>query len=456
MLFLKLSYFFFLNFIASKLYWTYFDGLEKTYSNLKHNIGFLHEKNFENPTFILLNRTSCEKSLYEHISLWKAVNLIDVNDLFIGLNNLDFNQNSKHLHIAVCEYFYNNYFEQNILFFNNNFDLKLYFNQTINLKRQENFSFSNFHLKFEDDGILTYGLPLLKKHKDIDLNRIESEFLAKWQNNEIYISYNATNEFKNSCKCSIKYKEELLFSSIYEIFSNNLKKKSVPGKKQVAMLIPTLSLFENVYDIPLMKSSVSIAESLTKHELDNFSFTFYLAFDRNDIVLHKEENRNLIKNYIKSHFNGNQVNIIFKEYPVSKSVVFLWNSLFIQAYSDNNDLFVQLNDDTKILNKGWLAEADRIFEKNNNNGVVGFNAVEWNCTIFTQAIVTRNHYKKFSGLFYPNDFINAMSDLWLTKIYKNESFCLKNFQTMNHLSKTRYDKCPYNKALIQKILNKTV
>lgn len=140
------------------------------------------------------------------------------------------------------------------------------------------------------------------------------------------------------------------------------------------------------------------------------------------------------------------LNIIVLEYPVTKWLTFIWNNLFYTAYHDGMDYFIQSNDDLVFLKEGWLSSSVKMLPVS-SYGVLGLNDVKFDCRIYTQSMVNRNHYKVFEGLYFPLKLKNWYSDDWITSVYpKILSACNSDAQIRNIFTEntTRYKACDMN------------
>lgn len=74
--------------------------------------------------------------------------------------------------------------------------------------------------------------------------------------------------------------------------------------------------------------------------------------------------------------------------------------MFAQSMHDHCHYYYQLNDDLEFVTSGWATFLTNQLLQNDDFGVAAPNDPVWNCTVLTQAIVSRKHWELF-GWFYP-------------------------------------------------------
>lgn len=233
-----------------------------------------------------------------------------------------------------------------------------------------------------------------------------------------------SNDFKWSC--SIKIRTELIFSGLLS------RHQGSDSNTSVAFLVPTKNQNENVKECALINYLIP---SITRTCYDSNNFTLYVGYDRDDPVFKDQSKRDLVKNLTS-------FKVKFYEIPKTGGwLTFIWNYLYVEAYKDGNEYFVQVNDDVKFLKSGWLNSSIFLLPKE-AKGVVGFNDIPWQCKLYTQTLVNRNHYKIFKGHYFPLKLRNWYSDNWITSVYENDGgTCNEEAVISNGNLKTRYEPC---------------
>ena len=447
-----IKYVFILSFFFLSLKLHYFVTFLENPENfllLKNNIGFIH-KYYKNSFAIIVLDTESKRfsEIIDQISFWKQVHILDQKHIFLYSKHRIASNISTKVKLGTINYIFENYFFSSgtkVFCFDIFVSLFKSRNSIFDIFTKENISYSENHLLLNNIALNNELAPLMINIRLNTFGAQDYNFL-----NKHYINLKSKKDEvrNNTLSCRIIFKN-LHYSALYfdepQTFS--------AAKNHVAILLPTLSANSNIDENPLIKHTIpSLSKTISRDELQNLNITIYIAYDNNDVYFKTENSIELHKKKIVSIFGkSEQIYIKYIKFPVSKSVVFLWNALFVQSYKDGNDYFVQLNDDTEINKSEWLTESIKYF-KNGFDGLIGFNSEEWGCKLFTQTIVSKMHYKRNSGNFYPILFQNAMSDIWITEFYKNNKKCLYDYKTNNHFSKTRYRKCPFNRRLLKKVL----
>lgn len=446
------KFLFFLFFLVLKCNYfvTYLENPQK-FSLLKNNIGFIHKYFKQAITIVVVDNTNNSFSdIVDQISFWKQVHIIDKKNIFLYFKDYLPKSFPAKTKIGVIEYIFDNFLvseKTKVIFFD--IYVSLFKSKDILLR-----IFSNNEISYSENHILI-SLQALKNDLKWIINRIKMnkfgsqdiEFLEQFRSD---LKMKKDEVRNNTLSCRINFKD-LHYSVLY---TENVE-KPYTDKKRVAILLPTLNSNINLNENPLFKHTLpSLSKTISSGEFKEYIITIFIAYDIDDIFFKMENSIERHKQMIKTIFGSSvPLKIKYTKFPVSKSVVFLWNSLFVEAYKDKNDYFVQLNDDTEIDSTGWLSKSINYFEKG-FDGVIGFNSQEWGCKLFTQTLVSRKHFERNNGNFYPMLFHNSMSDIWITEYYKNKRICLREYRTNNHFSKTRYKKCPFNRRLLKKILKK--
>lgn len=428
-------------FLQKKIYGNYIVSFLKDndsdFQKMKNNIGYLHSFSEQNK-FIVIYNQSLNKTYLGQMQYWKNVNLLEFETIFIGRKYSDEISDSIKIKYGVLKFLFENLLildKSKIFLFKNDIDISC-INPNLSEILMSKTSYSDSHISIDKQSYLK-----------LNVNFSMMNFESLYQNLSLIKIYQKNCENKEH-SCFIKFKDRHLEPLYFEEISNEHNQID-----NLAIMIPTIHKSKILEECIFFNITLkSIKNSLLERELNNFKITFYFAVDKNDILAIDEYFKINHKTKILDQFdNSKKIDVKYFIYDRSESVVFLWNALFTQAFKDNNDLFLQLNDDTTIQKPGWLSEVKKIFDSG-FDGVIGFNAIEWNCKIFTQSIVSRHHFTNTGGNFYPTDFQNAMSDIWMTEFYAHNRICLKDFQTFNHFSKTRYKKCPFNKGLLKSLL----
>lgn len=234
--------------------------------------------------------------------------------------------------------------------------------------------------------------------------------------------------------CSICIRKELVFS---RLISKNRRKANLSElNDSVALLVPTKNSKGNVEDCPIVKYLIrSILKTI---ELDE-KLKLYIGYDRNDPILRSKTSRNWIKNLTRAKFS-----IKFIEFPVTGGwLTFIWNVLYVEAYHDEFRYFLQLNDDIKFKTRGWIKSSLKLMKDNSNVKIIGFNDDTWQCRLYTQTLVDRDHYNKYNGHYFPLKLRNWYSDNWISYVYirNGQGKCNEHAKISNGNVKTRYEIC---------------
>ena len=433
-----LFFLFILN-INSSFYVTFFDYEKENFQKLKHNIGYLHQ-NFDNISIIIVVEIYNHSSVFQkQIIYWENVHVIDIQTIF--LKKIEFS-NINDLHkFGILKYCSRNYLLLNdtkLFFFDNSFDLDAIEPSIKTILQNPKPSISEIHMSLQKTHVEML-------HQNL-LHNTLNDIVQIYKQNLIY---RREKEFtKNTYGCLIRFKDYHL-SSLYQKFISDK-----PNQKTIAILIPSIYKSKNLTESPFFKVTFpSLTNTILKNETEKFRIKFFFGIDDDDLIIKNPELKKLHMQTILNAFK-NSVSVQYLAYPSSKSVVFLWNSLFTEAYHQKYNIFLQLNDDTEIFKAGWLTKVFNIFE-NGFDGLIGFNDITWkDCKIITQAFVSSSHFIKNNGSLYPSVFKNTMSDIWLTEFYAKNSICLTEFTADNHFSKTRYERCPFNRELLKKFFGR--
>lgn len=229
--------------------------------------------------------------------------------------------------------------------------------------------------------------------------------------------------------CLIEIKKELVFAEA------DIEEIDAKDKKKVALLVPTLNT-DSSSNPPIRKFLLdSLKTTLTEEELKLYHLTVYIGYDHGDAYFGDESGNfdNLKRAYPFLNFR-------LVQFPKTHWLTFIWNRLFVLAFRDGNDYFLQLNDDARFLKRGWLKSTINML---GSDGVVGLNDSLWQCKLFTQALVNRSHYSRFGGFLFPPQIKDWYSDNWITSAAypQNSSKCSPDSLFQNGNIKTRYQAC---------------
>ena len=216
-------------------------------------------------------------------------------------------------------------------------------------------------------------------------------------------------------------------------------------KKRVAIGFPTTSrgLAPDQDPIYLYYLLPSLIRTLTEEELQATEITIYIGIDNGDPLLSKLDRRQRMIESTRSQIQGLPISVKFILLPNIRRVAQLWNIIFLRAIRDGNDYFYQVNDDLTQLSVGWLTYFVASLDQKGGFGVVGpaDSHHEFNCSLLTQAMVTRVHYEIF-GYLYPYEIKDWHSDTWLTSVYNpDDTHCRKDIVAKNGGVQTRYQHC---------------
>lgn len=225
--------------------------------------------------------------------------------------------------------------------------------------------------------------------------------------------------------CSIKIRKKLIYTPL------TIHKPNTTVTDSVALLIPSKNGSGDLEDCALVK--YFIPSFLRTCQDSKIKVVFYIGYDTGDPLLHNAKNRERLRGLLPNY------KVVFIELPRSGWLTFIWNYLFVRAYIDGNSYFVQLNDDLEFLKPNWLESSISLL--NQTSGVIGFNDVKYDCKLFTQTLVNRNHFKIFDGHFFPLELPNWYSDNWITYVYSDGGKCNTDALISNGHVRTRYSKC---------------
>ena len=142
-------------------------------------------------------------------------------------------------------------------------------------------------------------------------------------------------------------------------------------------------------------------DSIADDERERFHFTVYIGYDYGDKFWDDSNmlEQSAVEVLVAPH--AKYVTVKYIRLPFSYGwVTFIWNKLYALAMQDGSDYYYQVNDDLNLESAGWATKFTQTLRSNDDFGVVGPFDPKWNCTVLTQAMVSRKHWSIF-GVFYP-------------------------------------------------------
>lgn len=208
-----------------------------------------------------------------------------------------------------------------------------------------------------------------------------------------------------------------------------------------------------IYDLALIETLVpSIIDTLTEEEVKRYQFNIFIGFDEDDALYDSDVSLGTISKTLLNIFESKGIKgrIIFVRMPMMNRVAMVWNHLYERAMIDGCGYFYQVNDDLKLITKGWLTKFVTNLDKNSGIGVAGPADQNhgWECSLLTQAMVTSQHYKIF-GMLYPIELKNWTTDRWLTEVYRPKRvYCEVGVKVANGNKPRRYNACDFNNWMV--------
>ena len=159
---------------------------------------------------------------------------------------------------------------------------------------------------------------------------------------------------------------------------------------------------------------------------NGYHYHFYLGYDNNDAFFIHEHNRKAFEKYTLEFCdrhcpNASTYDITLVLCNHSKSPAWAQNDAMFEGYLDGADHFYRINDDTKMVTKGWTETFIKVLSDYDppNVGVVG--PVLWKKRegCLTYDFTHRTHVDIF-GLYYPRMFPEWYADVWITRVYSPE------------------------------------
>jgi len=206
---------------------------------------------------------------------------------------------------------------------------------------------------------------------------------------------------------------------------------------KIGLLIPSTS---NGRDWKKIQESYLYNHTLKSFLLTydkEYSYTFYIGIDKDDIVYDNTDNMGQLKKFASAMKNI-QMEFVYMDNIPKGHLTIMWNKLFETAYNDNCDYFFQCGDDIEFKTSGWVKDCINIQQQHNDVGVTG--PIDKNNTrLLTQSFVSRKHMELF-GYYFPSEIINWFCDDWINDVYKriNKFYPLNNKYCVNVGGKPRY------------------
>lgn len=187
-----------------------------------------------------------------------------------------------------------------------------------------------------------------------------------------------------------------------------------------------------------------------------YPYNFYIAVDFNDPLLSREDQVHKFRKLFVGVRNDACKNITsmglnFVNCSHTRKPAWAQNDAMMSAYMDDNDYLYRINDDIKMLTKGWTETfIKKLLEYDPPNvGVVGPNHSGGRLGILTFDFVHRTHVDVF-GFYYPRYFVDYHADRWITEMYQpGRSTKVKEVKLKHTMAKgTRYSShhIPRNKV----------
>ena len=172
----------------------------------------------------------------------------------------------------------------------------------------------------------------------------------------------------------------------------------------------------------------------------SFRYTFYIGFDAGDNVYDKSSSRAAFTKLFRERVNGASnialVQLSFRDTTGAPSWAVA--NVMKQAYEDGAEWLYQLNDDARLVTRGWERSLCSALASNPVAPFVGATGPtdKGNGRIFTHVFTHRTHID-IHGRFFPKAFRNYYSDDWITHVYGSSStFKMPNVK-MTHETKAQ-------------------
>eukprot|EP00158_Paraphelidium_tribonemae_P004677 Partr_v1_DN26908_c0_g1_i1_m6916 putative NA len=219
------------------------------------------------------------------------------------------------------------------------------------------------------------------------------------------------------------------------------------GKPIIGIGLPTTGhSLQSWEDSLLLRTFLpNFLASITEDDCRLFEFILYIGYDAGDSTWDSDKLRQLLKSAIYKQIQSHKcVHVDYVRIPYSNAwLTMIWSRLYTKCIHDGCNYYFQVNDDLKFVDAGWAMNYTMTLDLNDGYGVVGPFDPKWNCTLLTQAMVTRRHYERYQT-FYPLEIKDWYSDYWITRIYQpsQSTFCFPEFSAVNTREQgTRYQLC---------------
>lgn len=219
------------------------------------------------------------------------------------------------------------------------------------------------------------------------------------------------------------------------IIYNTIKNREIPSFK-IGILIPTTSKgrnWNNINETYLYNNTIrTILDSTT----DKHYIKFYIGIDDDDIIWNNIDNHKILFELIKNRKNIDFKFIYMRDIPKGH-LTRMWNKLYLYAYNENCNYFLQCGDDILFQTKNWLDDCIRMLIYHSDIGMTA--PVCDSPTLLTQTFVSRKHMEIFQ-FYFPPQIYNWFCDDWINDVYKpNLFYPLFMHKCINSGGKPRYN-----------------
>jgi hypothetical protein len=216
--------------------------------------------------------------------------------------------------------------------------------------------------------------------------------------------------------CDIEFRDDIVYSldTISPLnVTEDAERSRTDHRRVIGIGVPTTSSkLRHWNESSILTTFIPhFLRSIDDKDLAAFRFKIYIGYDANDrywdfpdtMKLYQRAIHELLKDAGKLE---KSVEVEYVRLPYTHGwVTFIWNRLYAHSMSAGDDYFYQVNDDLELVTTGWARSFVAFLDNTNGFGVVGPNDQKWNCTILTQAMVSRHHWSIF-GSFYPQEVIH--------------------------------------------------
>lgn len=222
----------------------------------------------------------------------------------------------------------------------------------------------------------------------------------------------------------------VFFVTTYRVWMTKPAEKNVGQPTRIGILIPSCT--RNIRHPSLHNLSLTniCLPSIYRTMEREFEYFIYIGINRDDYL-------ETVSQVLEETFR--QVKVVVSAVKTFTATV---NNIAREAYRDEMDYLVRINDDTSFQTKNWTSAGIHILRNSQpqNVGVVGPVCFEGNTKILTHDMLHRTHLDIFD-YYYPPHFDNWWSDDWITAVYQpDRSKKLKNWVVKHHVDAhgTRY------------------